>query len=61
MQYSKDKKLLADHKVSDFVTRKIYHVVTLVSKYPIKATSDKVSVDRLLLFQKPITVGYRCA
>ena len=35
--------------------------MTLVSKYPIKATSDTVSVDPLLLFQQLITVRYRCA
>ena len=60
MQHNKDKRFLADHHVSDFVTKKSYHVVTLVSKYPIKATSDAVSVDPLLLFQQLITVGYRC-
>ena len=52
---------MTDHKVSDFMTKKSYHAVTLVSKYPIKATSDTVSVDPLLLFQKLITVGYRSA
>ena len=52
---------VADHKVSDLVTKKSYHAVTLVSKYLIKATSDTVSVDPLLLFQKLITVGYRSA
>ena len=34
--------------------------MTLVSKYPIKATSDTMSVDPLLLFQQLITVRYRC-
>ena len=52
---------MTDHKVSDFVTKKIYRAVTFVSKYPIKATSDTVRVDPLLLFQQLITVGYRCA
>ena len=61
MQHSLDKRFLADHKVSDFVAKKSYHVVTLMSKYPIKATSDTVSVDPLLLFQQLITVGYRRA
>ena len=35
--------------------------MTFVSKYPLKATSDIVSVDPLLLFQQLITVRYRCA
>ena len=52
---------MTDHKVSDFVTKKSYHTVTLVSKYFIKATSDTVSVDPLLLFHQLITVEYRCA
>ena len=52
---------MAAHKVSDCVAKMSYHVVTLVSKYPIKATSDTLSVDPLLLFQQPSTVGYRCA
>ena len=50
---------MTDHKVSDFVAKKSYHDVTLVSKYPTKDTSDTVSVDPRLLFQKLITVGYR--
>ena len=33
---------MTDHKVSDFVTKKSYHTVTLVSKYLIKSTSDTV-------------------
>ena len=41
---------MTDHKVSDFVTKKSYHTVTLVAKYPIKTTSDKESVDLFLLF-----------
>ena len=41
---------MTDHKVSDFVAKKSYHAVTLVPKYPIKATSGTVSVDPLLLF-----------
>ena len=41
---------MTDHKVSDFVAKKSYHAVTLVREYPIKATSDTVSVDSLLLF-----------
>ena len=62
MQHSQDKRFLDDDQVSDFVTKlPCYHVVTLVSKYPIKATSDTVSVDPSLLFQQLITVGYRCA
>ena len=48
---------MTDHKVSDFVTKKSYHAVTLVSNYPVKATSDTVSVDPLLLIQQLITVG----
>ena len=55
------KRFLADHKFSDFVTKKSYHIVRLVSKYPIKAVSDLVSVNLLVLFQLLITVGYRCA
>ena len=50
-------RFLTEHKVLDFVTKKS----TLVSKYPVMATSDAVSVDPLLLFQQLITVGYRCA
>ena len=41
---------MTHHKVSDFVAKKSYHTVTLVPKYPIKARSDTVSVDPLLLF-----------
>ena len=41
---------MTDHKVSDFVTKKNDQTVTLVSKYPIKAISDTLSVDPLLLF-----------
>ena len=52
---------MTDHKVSDFVTKKSHHTVTLVSKYLIKATSDTMSVDPLLLFQQLITAEYRCA
>ena len=52
---------MTDHKVSDFVTKKSYHAVTLVSKYSVKATSYKVSVDPLKLFQQLITDWYRCA
>ena len=48
---------MTDHKVSDFVTKKSYHAVTLVPKYLVKATSDTVSVGQLLLFQQLITVG----
>ena len=40
-----DMQLMTDHKVSDFVTKKSYHAVTVVSNYPVKATSDTVSVD----------------
>ena len=36
---------MTDHKVSDFVTKKIYHAVTLVSNYPAEAKSDTVIVD----------------
>ena len=36
---------MTDHKVSDFVTKKSYHAVTLVSKYLVKATSDTVWVN----------------
>ena len=52
---------MTDHKVSDFVTKKSFHAVTLVSKYLVKATSDTVSVGQLLLFQQFITVGCICA
>ena len=48
---------MTDHKVSDFVTEKSYHAVTLVSNYPVKATLYTVSVDPILLFQQLITVG----
>ena len=48
---------MTDHKVSDFVTKKSYQAVTLVSKYPAKATSDTARVDPLLLFQQLITAG----
>ena len=40
-----DMQLMTDHKVSDFVTNKSYHAVTLVSKYTVKATWDTMSVD----------------
>ena len=52
---------MTDHKVSDFVTKKCYHALTLMSKYLVKATSDTVSVGQLLLLQQLITVGCRCA
>ena len=39
------------------MTKKNYHVVTFVSKYPIKATSDTVSVDPRLLFQQLLLLG----
>ena len=52
---------MTDHKVSDFVIMKSYHTVTLVSNYPVKATSTAVSVDPHMLLQQIITVGYRCA
>ena len=48
---------MTDHKVSDFVTKKSYQAVTLVSKYPVKVTLDAARVDPLLLFQQLITVG----
>ena len=48
---------MTDHKVSDFVSKKSYHAVTLGPKYLVKATSDTVSVGQLLLFQQLITVG----
>ena len=40
-----DMQLITDHKVSDFVTKKSYHALTLVSKYTVKATSDTMSVE----------------
>ena len=40
-----DMQLMTDRKVSDFVTKKSYHAVTVVSNYHVKATSDTVSVD----------------
>ena len=52
---------MTDYKISDLVTKKSFHAVTLVSKYPIKATSVTVNVDPLLLCQKLIIVGYRSA
>ena len=52
---------MTDHKVSHFMTKKSYHAVTLVSNYPVKATSDTVCLDPFLLFQKLITAAYRCA
>ena len=42
---------MTDHKVSNFVTKESYHAVALVSKYPVKVTSDTESVEPLLLFQ----------
>ena len=51
---------MADHKISDFVTKKSCHAVTLVSKYTVKATSDTLSVDPLVLFEQLITVVYKC-
>ena len=42
---------MTDHKVSDFVFKKSNHVVTPASTYPVKATSDTVSVNTLLLLQ----------
>ena len=48
---------LTDHRVSDFVFKKSNNVVAPVTKYPIKATSDTISVDPLLL-QQCIIVGY---
>ena len=48
---------MTDHRVSDFVLKKSNNVVAPVAKYPIKATSDTVSVDPLLL-QQCIIVGY---
>ena len=49
---------MTDHKISDFVFKKSNHVVTPASTYPIKATSDTVSVNPLLLLQQYIFVGY---
>ena len=48
---------MTDHRVSDFVLKKS-NVVASASAYPIKATSDTVSVDLLLLLQQYIFVEY---
>ena len=48
---------MTDHRVSDFVFKKS-NVVAPASLYPVKATSDTVSVDLLLLLQQCIFVGY---
>ena len=37
---------MTDHKVSDFVTKKSYHAVTLVSNYPVKAISDTIYISQ---------------
>ena len=49
---------MTDHRVSGFVFKKSNHVVAPASKYPVKASSDTVSVNQLLLLQQCITVGY---
>ena len=49
---------MTDHRVSDFVFKKTNHVVAPASTYPLKVTSDTVSVNPLLLFQQCIFVGY---
>ena len=48
---------MTDHRVSDFVLKKS-NVVAPASAYPVKATSDTVSVDLLLLLQQYIFVEY---
>ena len=52
-----DIKLMTDHKVSDFVTKKCYHAVTLVSQYTAKVTSDTVSVDPLCCSSNSLLLG----
>ena len=48
---------MTDHRVSDFVFKKGNHVVAPASMYPVKATSDTVSVNPLLLLQQYIFIG----
>ena len=49
---------MTDHRDSDFMFKKSNHVVAPASKYPVKATSDTVSVNPLPLLQQYICVGY---
>ena len=57
--------LMADHKVSGFLSKKSYHALTLVSKYTVKVHCQShvrcSECGSILLFQQRITVGYRCA
>ena len=48
---------MTDHRVSDFVFKKSNHVVAPASTYPVKAPSDTVSVNPLLLLQQYILLG----
>ena len=49
---------MTDYRVSDFVFKKSNHVVAPAPKYSVKATSDTVSVNPLLLLQQCIIGGY---
>ena len=49
---------MTDHRVSDFMFMKSNYNVAHASKYPVKATSDTVSVNPLPLLQQYICVGY---
>ena len=49
---------MTDHRVSNFMFKKSNHVVAPASKYPVKATSDTVSVNPFPLLQQYICVGY---
>ena len=49
---------MTGHKVSEFVFKRSDHVVTLASKHSIKAPSDTVTIDPLLLFQRFVTAGH---
>ena len=48
---------MTDHKVSDFVTKQSYHAVTLVSNYPVKATSETMSVVHFRCSSNSLLLG----
>ena len=49
---------MTDHRISDFMFKKNNHVVAPASTYPVKATSDTMSINPLPLLQQYILVGH---
>ena len=48
---------MIDHRLSSFEFKKSNHVVAPASTYPVKAPSDTVSINPLLLLQQYILLG----